>query len=785
MSIFRQDYLFDPAKPGSYPELLRPVLTLHGADPDGVLLLMRTDLDPDCLPVDCWLFADGKTLYRLCGVVEIQNRKERPLSAGNNYRVFKETGFFSQPLDGLSDFRVEELASSARMTAVRDGCKITVANLSFSFREDALHFCSYMNELLENGSFTPKSGADAEKRELFCPKCGLRYADPERKLCPHCMKRTRLVRRTASLFRNYKVKLAFLILLLVLTGALAVIAPYFSTKLLYDEVLEQGGAFYGKLAAIILLIVLTRVATQLVNALHSGVSSFVAADMIYDLRKAIFSSVNRLSYGFFTSRKTGGLMTQVNSDSNTIYWFFCENIPFIAVNLAQIVAVTVVMLLLSPPLCLAAILILPPAVIGARFIFKKLHVLHGRRFGKNSSMNAALSDMLGGARVVKAFSAENNERKRFEKKSEELASADLKTSLYGARAFPAVRVLLDLGNILVWALGGAMILLHYTNPALAGERAVLTYGTLAAFLNYVSMVFSPVFTMVDMTSAAADSMNAMGRLVEIMDAKQEVTEKEDCVCPDHIDGAVTFEDVSFEYIPAKPVLEHVSFTLEAGKTLGIVGRTGAGKTTLVNLLLRLYDPTSGRILVDGTDLRDLSFESLRKNVAAVSQDTYLFSGTIFDNVRYARPDASPEEVFDACVAAGANEFIMKLRDGYETKIGQGNADLSGGERQRLSIARAILKDPKILILDEATASMDTRTERIIQRSISSLTKDRTTLIIAHRLSTLRNADSLIVLDDRTIVEEGTPEELLREKGLYFRLCKMQSDALKAVGIAED
>ena len=344
---------------------------------------------------------------------------------------------------------------------------------------------------------------------------------------------------------------------------------------------------------------------------------------------------------------------------------------------------------------------------------------------------------------------------------------------------------MHLGSVFVWALGGVMILLNYRYPSFISDGAVLTYGTLATFLSYVSMIYSPLFFFVNMVSMTADSMNAMGRLIEIMDAKPEVVESAKPLSPETVSGRVTFEDVGFSYTVGHPVLKNISFDLPAGKTLGIVGKTGAGKSTLANLLIRLYDPSEGRILLDGVDLKDLSFEYLRNSISIVSQDTYLFSGTVLENVRYANKNASLEEVLYACVASGAHDFIMKLPDGYDTKIGQGNADLSGGERQRLSIARAILKNPKILILDEATAAMDTRTEQIIQRSITALSKGRTTLIIAHRLSTLRDADELIVLDKKTVVERGTPQELLRQKGEYFKLYKLQLEALRTIGISEE
>ncbi len=782
------NYIFDPSAPGVLPELIVPSLRLHGVDPQDILLCVKTDMDVFCAPCECFLLATQKSLYRICGVYGVQNNRSSARGVrktGKNFRIFCETDFKEWGLSEFSSFSVDELASTCRIIGKQLEKKVCIANLSLSFRENCLCFCSYLEELTGSGSFKVRTGEKAVKKELYCPKCGLRYADPESKLCLHCRKPTGVIKRTAALFRNYRLKLALVVLLLVLSGALSIVAPYFSAGFFYDEVLDQAGAYYGRIFLVIFIIVFTRILTQLVSALHMGLTSVIAADMVYDLRKIIFSSINRLSVNFFTSRKTGGLMTQVNSDSQTIYWFFCDCLPYFAVNLVQVIAAAVIMFLLSPPLCIAAVFLVPASIVSIRFIFKKMNKLHNRRFGRSRSMNSALSDILGGVRVVKAFSGEENERKRFSTKSFEVAKADLNASVYSAKAFPSVGLLLQLGNILVWALGGVMILTHYTNPALIGERAVLTYGTLATFITYVSMIYSPLFSLVDMVSSASDSMNAMGRLIEIMDAKAEVLEREHPITPEKMEGKVCFEDVSFEYQPGSPVLEHISFELEAGKTLGIVGKTGAGKTTLANLLIRLYDPTDGRILIDGIDLKDLSFEYLRRNVAIVSQDTYLFSGSILENVRYARPEASLDEVFEACAASGAHEFIMKLRDGYHTMIGQGNADLSGGERQRLSIARAILKNPKILILDEATAAMDTRTEQIIQNSITALSRGRTTLIIAHRLSTLKDADELIVIDKKRLVEKGTPEKLIRDKGLYFNLYKLQLEALKNIGITEN
>ena len=785
MKHLQNDYIFDAQNPAFCPEFVGSALAAHGVDADKLLLFIKTDMDEHCRGVDCYLAFDKEKLYRVCGVFGMDIQKKSAVEAGKRMRVFTELSYTEWKLGALSFVKTEELASTCRIVAASDGGSVLLANLSMSYRSDAILFAGCLSSYIEKGEFTIDEHENGSKKDLFCPKCGLRYADPDRKVCPHCQKKTKVIARSAKIFKKYTPRLVLIALLLMILGGLSVIAPYISSKFLYDEVFEKTGAYYGQLLFVVAIVVLTRLVTQAVNGVNMAVSSLAAADMIYDLRKTIFEAINRLSLSFFTSRKTGGLMTQVHSDSTTVYWFFCDILPYVSSQVIQILAVFIVMLLLSPPLCLAAMVLLPVSVFVTRFIYKKCDVLFSRRFAKRRSMNGQLSDMLGGARVVKAFSGEPLEKKRFDVKNKALAQAEVDVSIYIAKTFPAAYVFLELGNILVWALGGVMILTHAVNPSLVSEQTVLTYGTLAAFISYVSMIYSPIFRIVDMLTEAADSVNAMGRLVEILDARPDVVEKENPLTPARMEGRVAFEHVSFEYLKAKPVLEDISFEVAPGKTLGIVGKTGAGKTTLASLLVRLYDPTSGRIAIDGNDLRDLSFDFLRKNVAIVSQDTYLFSGSILDNVRYANDNATLEEVFEACVASGAHEFIMNLPDGYQTLIGQGHKDLSGGERQRLSIARAILQKPKVLILDEATAAMDTRTEQTVQRSIEALSEGRTTIVIAHRLSTLRNADELIVIDDKKLVERGTPEELIKKKGVYFKLYSLQLEALKTIGITEE
>ncbi len=767
------------------PSKVISALEVKGIDYASVEIAAKTDLDRDCVPCDNYIFVTKDEIIILGGTMTDVPPKTAPWRRPRLERGFEELSYDYHELSEFDRFDVEEMLSSARIVAhakpTADSLPYTIliANLSNTFKSEAYKLVRLLNVALNGGDEGHgefhKYDDDEEKEELFCPKCGKRYADPERKICPHCMDKVHILKRFSGFFWKYKVHLLLIMLTLLLTSGLGVLSPYISSGFYYDQVLSEDGMFYGKLMLVIGIIFATRVISMFVTMLNSYITSVIAAKVTYDLKKEIFKSIERLSISYFTNRQTGGLMTQVNRDANNIYRFFCDTVPYFLVNIFQVIGVIFIMLIMNWRLTLLAFLTLPLMGFLMKKLFDKMDKYHAKRFSAARSLNSLLSDVLTGIRVVKAFSKEDEESARFEGRNRRVAEADKKASVYNTTAFPVVNFLLFIGNIIVLGAGGWMVI---------RSNGSFTYGMLATFTAYMNMVYSPMGFFIDVVYTMTDSLNSMNRLSEIMDAIPDVVESQNPVSIGEAKGHVEFSNVEFSYEKNRKIIDGVSFDIEPGKIIGIVGHTGAGKSTLANLLIRLYDVISGEIKIDGVNVRDIPFAELRRNIAIVSQETYLFMGTIKENIKYAKPDATDVEVMTAAKLAGAHDFIIKLPDGYDTMIGFGYKDLSGGERQRVSIARAILLNPRILIMDEATAAMDTQTERQIQTALEQLIKGRTTIMIAHRLSTLRDADHLIVIENGKMPEFGTHAELIQKKGIYYGLYKMQLDALRNIGIQE-
>lgn len=713
---------------------------------------------------DVYLYADRECLCVLKGVIRVGG--ERNFARDALDASFVETDYRAVSFSDAEDFDIEELVSGVRLTfCAKGGEKILLVEASNTYKEAVMLFAAYLKQIM-SGDF---SGVEADDIEHRCPKCNRRYPD-KRRVCPHCSDNRSIIKRLVPFFVKYRFSMLAMFSMLVIISALGVVSPYVSNSFYIDKVLSEDGEFYGRVMLAIVLLISVKAADAVISLINDIVTAKIGANVTYDLKKTIFSSINRLSLGFFNSRQTGALMTQVESDASTLYNFFSGMTPNLVVSVVKIIGITAVMLALEPVLAAVTVLVMPLYVFMMKYAYKKNLRIAMLHFLKMKALSAKLSDVLSGLRVVKVFAKEKAEGEKFAKMSKDKTDIYYEWTMYDTAIYTFIDFVLYLATVAVWAIGGMFVF-----------RGRLSYGDLLTFVAYMGMVYSPLNFIIGCIRRLGDSMSAASRLFEIYDASPDVVEKENPVHIEDFKGEVEFRDVSFAYTKSKRTVENVSFKVAPGQTLGIVGRTGVGKSTLVNLLIRLYDANAGEILIDGVNVKDLSFEELRRNVAIVSQETYLFCGTIFENIAYSMKNASHADVINAAIEAGAHDFIMKLPDGYETRIGFGYKNLSGGERQRISIARALLKKPKILILDEATAAMDTLTEQRIEHAIDSLSGKCTTIMIAHRLSTLKSADSLIVIENGRVFERGTHAELLaNENGIYHRLYTLQLEALRNI-----
>lgn len=619
---------------------------------------------------------------------------------------------------------------------------------------------------------------DVRKGRECCPRCGMIYPDQERKVCPKCMDKKSIFWRLVSYFRPYKLSLLVMMLCYLGTAGLNLIWPYLSGTVLYDRVLAKdtsflellglpAGRFFTALTLLVAAMLLTKAMLQLLGIIQGVFTAKIAPEVKAKLQSQVFEAMGGLSVSFFSRRQTGGLMTRVADDAEEISHFFIDGIPYFLINVGTIAATCAVMLILNPLLSLASIVLMPVLFYISYRMMPKLWHYFGKRHRANRRMNGQMNENFTGARVVKAFGQEEQEIRRFSGSNRRVRDAELDVGRYDCK-FSALYILVeDSLGFFVWAIGAALII----------SGANMELGLLVTFAGYVQQLKGPLEFMSRIIRWYTNAMNSAQRMFEIIDAVPEVREAKDPIRPEALRGEIELKNVTFGYEPNKPILKNVSFRVEAGQVLGIVGRSGAGKSTLVNLISRLYDAGEGEVLVDGINVKQYGFRELRRNVAMVSQETYIFMGTVAENIAYARPGAAREEIIRAAVQASAHDFICRMPQGYDTVIGSSNRALSGGEKQRISIARAILADPKILILDEATSAVDTETELAIQKALEKLEKGRTVLSIAHRLSTLRNATSLIVLDEGRVTEAGTHAELMAKRGTFYKLSELQTKAL--------
>jgi ATP-binding cassette, subfamily B, bacterial len=524
------------------------------------------------------------------------------------------------------------------------------------------------------------------------------------------------------------------------------------------------GPAMANLVTLVLILIATRVAASFLQYAQRRFSSWIGARTLMDIRLALFHRFNKLSLGYYDKRSTGSVMSRITNDADNLWDFLMDGAPWFVTNMLTLVGTSAVLFRMNAPL--AGLLLAPAPFLYflTRWFMprarQRFHVVWHRISRMYSSLNSALNGM----RVIKAFAQEDRENSKFEERNRQVFLASYSANAMWAVYFPLVGLLMGAGSWIIWLFGGYSVL-----------HGTMTLGTLTAFAGYLMQFYAPFQNLSRALDWSTRSLTAAERVFEVMDTEPEVRESENAVALPVMKGAVEFKDVSFGYDKNKRVLEDFSLSVKPGEMIGLVGHSGAGKSTLINLLTRFYDVSHGSISIDGVDIRNIRAEDFRRQLGLVLQEPFLFPGTIRDNIAYAKPDATPEEVMRAAKAANCHEFILKFPDGYDSQVGERGQRLSGGERQRISIARAILHDPKILILDEATASVDTETEKAIQEAINRLIENRTTFAIAHRLSTLRHADRLVVMKDGKMAEIGTHDELIEKDGVYAGLVKVQTE----------